>query len=108
MPYRRIGHDDIWVTDPDSPDYNQWRKMGEAKALYFEEMRRPDSLYEIGVVIGYNRNPAVRNLGSAIFFHVWRGKCKATSGCVALALENLLKILSWLEPLKHPMAVLGV
>ena len=60
----------------------------------FEEMRRTDSLYEVGIVIGHNRSPVVKGCGSAIFFHIWRGRGIPTSGCVAMAREDLLRILS--------------
>ncbi|MGA2108533.1 MAG: L,D-transpeptidase family protein [Syntrophorhabdales bacterium] len=108
MPYRRIEEGDVWVNDPASLDYNRWAKKGRTLALSFEEMRRKDGLYRIGVVIGYNRNPVKKGLGSAIFLHPWRGKGTATSGCVAMAEEDLLRILSWLEPSKEPKAILGV
>jgi L,D-peptidoglycan transpeptidase YkuD (ErfK/YbiS/YcfS/YnhG family) len=108
MPYRRIEEDDVWVNDPASPDYNRWAKKGRTLALSFEEMRRNDGLYRIGVVIGYNRDPVKKGLGSAIFLHPWRGEGMATSGCVAMAEGDLLRILSWLEPLKKPKVILGV
>ena len=107
MPYRRIEEDDVWVNDPASPDYNRWAKKGRTLALSFEEMRRSDGLYRIGVVIGYNRNPVKKGLGSAIFLHPWRREGAATSGCVAMAEGDLLGILSWLEPSKKPEAILG-
>ena len=108
MPYRRIEENDVWVIDPASPDYNEWRRKGETCASSFEEMRRPDGLYEVGIVIGYNRQPAERGLGSAIFFHVWRDRGTPTSGCVAMAKEDLLAVLSWLDPEKSPVAILGI
>jgi L,D-peptidoglycan transpeptidase YkuD (ErfK/YbiS/YcfS/YnhG family) len=95
------------VDDPASPDYNQWTKRGVTEALSFEELRRADGLYEIGVIVGYNRRPAKSGLGSAIFFHVWAGEGIPTSGCVATSREDLLTILSWLDPLKNPVAILG-
>ncbi len=107
MPYRRIGEDDVWVNDPASSDYNRWTKKGLTSARSFEKMRREDGLYKVGVVIGYNRNPVVKGLGSAIFLHLWRGKGVATSGCVAMAEQDLLRILSWLEPTSEPRAILG-
>ena len=108
MPYHRIEEDDVWVNDPASPDYNRWAKKGRSPALSFEEMRRKDGLYRIGVVIGYNRGPVRKGLGSAIFLHPWREKGTATSGCVAMAEGDLLRLLSWLEPSKKPKAILGM
>jgi L,D-peptidoglycan transpeptidase YkuD (ErfK/YbiS/YcfS/YnhG family) len=108
MPYRQIREDDIWVDDPASPDYNQWKKKGAVMTRSYEEMRRADGLYEVGIVIGYNRSPALSGRGSAIFFHIWQGRGIPTSGCVAMAREDLLRILSWLDPLKAPAAILGM
>lgn len=107
MPYRRIEEDDVWVDDPASPDYNAWTKKGRTLARSFEEMRREDGLYRVGVIIGYNRHPAEKGLGSAIFLHPWQGRGMATSGCVAMAEKDLLRILSWLDPEKKPVAILG-
>ena len=39
-----------------------------------ERMWREDGLYDLVVVIGYNVDPAVPGLGSAIFLHVQREK----------------------------------
>jgi L,D-peptidoglycan transpeptidase YkuD (ErfK/YbiS/YcfS/YnhG family) len=107
MPYLEIGDENVWVDDPASPDYNQWKTKGETKALSFEEMHRADGLYEVGIVVGYNRNPVVAGLGSAIFFHIWAGEGKSTSGCIGMSREDLLTVLAWLDPLKNPVAVLG-
>lgn len=108
MPYRHIEEDDVWVDDPASPDYNQWRKREATKALSYEELRRAGGLYEVGVAVGYNRNPVKPGLGSAIFFHVWAGEGTPTSGCVAMARGDMLTVLSWLDPLKNPVAILGL
>lgn len=107
MPYLQVSEEDIWVDDPNSPDYNRLMKIGETAAKSFEYMRRRDSVYSHGIVIEYNTKPVVRNLGSAIFVHVWSGRKIATSGCVALGEKNLLRILKWLDPDKTPTILLG-
>ena len=107
LAYRRIRHDDIWVDDPLSADYNRWTKKGKTGALSFEEMRRPDTLYRYGIVIAYNRNPVVKGLGSAIFLHVWQGCDVPTSGCVALAEKDLVAILARLDPSRQPLSLWG-
>lgn len=104
LPYRRTTDKDLWIDDPESPDYNKWVKA-PTKAKSFERMKRKDALYELGIVVGYNTSPVEKSLGSAIFFHVWRAPTSATAGCVAMAKEDLLQMVQALDPAKKPVAV---
>jgi L,D-peptidoglycan transpeptidase YkuD (ErfK/YbiS/YcfS/YnhG family) len=106
MVYRQALDDDVWVDDPDSPDYNRWVKRGETRAASFEWMRRQDGLYRYGVVIGYNTNPVIMGLGSAIFLHVWKGRDKPTAGCIAVSADDLVGILGRLDASQKPLAIL--
>jgi L,D-peptidoglycan transpeptidase YkuD (ErfK/YbiS/YcfS/YnhG family) len=106
MPYRQATNQDIWVDDPNSMDYNRWVRRGETDAASFEELRRKDNLYKYGIVIGYNRNPVVKGHGSAIFVHLWKNRETPTSGCIAMAEENLQQILTWLDPAQKPVIML--
>ena len=72
-----------------------------------EIMRREDGLYEMGVMIGHNPD-RVAGGGSCIFLHLWKGPGQGTSGCTALAAENVREIITWLDPGKEPRLVLGV
>jgi len=103
MPYRQAGADDLWVDDPNAPDYNQWVRQEETRAASYEKMRRDDDLYKYGLVIEYNTRPVIRDFGSAIFFHIWSGPGSTTAGCVAVSEENILKILAWLDPALNPV-----
>jgi L,D-peptidoglycan transpeptidase YkuD (ErfK/YbiS/YcfS/YnhG family) len=107
MPYRQITEDDLWVDDSHADDYNRWVKRGMTRASSFEVMKREDGLYKYGIVVEYNTNPVVKGYGSAIFFHIWRGKGKPTAGCVALSEETLTRILQWLNPAASPLVILG-
>jgi L,D-peptidoglycan transpeptidase YkuD (ErfK/YbiS/YcfS/YnhG family) len=107
MAYRQALDDDVWVDDTNSPDYNRWVRRGETSAASFEQMRRKDNLYKYGIVIGYNKNPVVKGRGSAIFFHVWKGREEPTAGCIAMPEESLLRILGWLDPSANPLVVIG-
>lgn len=107
MAYRQTGDDDVWVDDPCSPDYNTWQRASDTAQVSSEPMRRADSLYEYGLIIGYNRNPVTKGLGSTIFFHVWKGRGIPTSGCVAMARENMISILAWLDPSHYPLVAIG-
>jgi L,D-peptidoglycan transpeptidase YkuD (ErfK/YbiS/YcfS/YnhG family) len=59
-----------------------------------EALWRADNVYDVIVELGYNDDPIIPGLGSAIFMHVARPKYDSTEGCVALALEDLLTLLS--------------
>jgi L,D-peptidoglycan transpeptidase YkuD (ErfK/YbiS/YcfS/YnhG family) len=107
MPYWQITEDDLWVDDIHAEDYNRWVKRGMTRASSFEVMKREDGLYKCGIVVEYNTNPVVKGHGSAIFFHIWRGKGKPTAGCVALSEETLTRILRWLNPAASPLVILG-
>lgn len=107
MPYREVTENDLWVDDPEAQDYNKWVRRGETKARSFEELRRKDGLYRYGLVIGYNTDPVAAGRGSAIFLHVWKGRSSPTSGCVAMAEQNVLHILKWLDPAKKPLIIMG-
>ena len=61
--------------------------------------------YNHSVVIDYNRQPTRVRKGSAIFLHVDNGK--PTSGCVSIDQAQLVKIMQWLDPAKHPTILMG-
>jgi L,D-peptidoglycan transpeptidase YkuD (ErfK/YbiS/YcfS/YnhG family) len=103
--YRQATDSDFWVDDVRSLQYNQW-VSGTPAASSFERMKRPDDLYQYGIVIGYNANPVVPGAGSAIFMHVWRGYNSPTAGCVALNQRYLRKILRWLDQQYQPVIIL--
>jgi L,D-peptidoglycan transpeptidase YkuD (ErfK/YbiS/YcfS/YnhG family) len=107
MPYRQATEDDIWVDDVHAPDYNTWVKRGESSAASYEVMKRADHRYRHGIVIGYNRNPVIKGLGSAIFLHVWLENGVTTSGCVAVDEAELVRILAWLDPVKKPQLLMA-
>lgn len=107
MTYRRMTSDDIWVDDPDSPDYNRLTKKGMTAASSFEEMVLTDDRYKYGIVVEYNTDPVVNGAGSAIFIHVWKDGNTPTSGCVAMSEDNILKLIAWLDPAKKPLISIG-
>ncbi|MBN2507267.1 MAG: L,D-transpeptidase family protein [Verrucomicrobia bacterium] len=105
LAYRQATENDFWVDDPQSPQYNQW-VSGIPQARSFERMKRDDDFYRLGIVIDYNTAPVVPGKGSAIFLHVWAGPDVPTSGCVALAREDVIRLLGWLDRAQHPVIVL--
>jgi L,D-peptidoglycan transpeptidase YkuD (ErfK/YbiS/YcfS/YnhG family) len=108
MPYRQSLDDDIWVDDASADDYNRWTKKQETHAASFEIMRRDDNLYKYGIVINYNTDPVIKGNGSAIFLHIWKDESSPTAGCVAVAEENIIKLLGWLDPAASPLIITGI
>ncbi len=106
MPYRQAMKDDFWVDDVNSPFYNCW-VTGDVGAASVEKMRCNNDLYKYGVVVEYNTKPVIKGFGSAIFFHVWRKAGVPTAGCVAMSEKDIVKLITWLDPEKKPMAVMG-
>lgn len=86
---------DGWCDDPADPLYNRLVRLpydGRHEALW-----RADRVYDVIVVLGYNDDPVVPGLGSAIFLHVARPDYAPTAGCVALARADLLTILAGVD-----------
>lgn len=108
MPYRQAFSNDYFVDDPNSPSYNQWKRLnpGDDPRRYFnhaEHMRINGPQYDLGVVVNHNMNPVVPGDGSAIFMHVWSRPGVGTAGCTAMAAPNMRRLMSWLDPNKCPL-----
>jgi L,D-peptidoglycan transpeptidase YkuD (ErfK/YbiS/YcfS/YnhG family) len=58
------------------------------------------------VVINYNMSPTVPGKGSAFFLHETENT--PTEGCVSIPQGDLVRILGWLEPARHPRILLGL
>jgi L,D-peptidoglycan transpeptidase YkuD (ErfK/YbiS/YcfS/YnhG family) len=92
LPAGPIKQNSGWCDDPTKPSYN--------KAITFpfdgnaEHLWRDDHLYDVIVVLGHNDDPIVAGAGSAIFMHVAGEGYPPTEGCVALAMNDLLDVLS--------------
>ncbi|WP_010240965.1 L,D-transpeptidase family protein [Clostridium arbusti] len=105
--YKQLDNNDVWVDDPKSSYYNLYeRKPVNGRWNSAENLLAAGDLYSYAAVINYNsaRTPY---LGSAIFFHQWRGPGSGTSGCVAADRSNLLQMLRWLDPGKNPIIIMG-
>jgi L,D-peptidoglycan transpeptidase YkuD (ErfK/YbiS/YcfS/YnhG family) len=86
-----LSPDDGWCDDPAHPLYNTPVKL--PFAARHENLWREDHCYDLIIPLGYNDDPVVVGKGSAIFLHVMHDDGRATEGCIALKLEDLLALL---------------
>lgn len=92
LPVTPIAADDGWCDDPADGAYNRPVKLPYRART--ERLWRDDRLYDLLVVLGYNDDPAIAGAGSAIFLHVAAADYAPTEGCVALAPEDLRRVLA--------------
>jgi len=92
VPIEPIAPDDGWCDDPSHADYNRLIRLPHVAR--HEELWRPDSIYDLVGVLGWNDTPVVRGRGSAIFLHIARADYAPTEGCIALAPDDLRRVLA--------------
>ena len=108
LPYRQIVDQTECVDDPESHHYN--RVVGRLQVGIFdwkssEKMAEITPEYDLGVFVAYNSYPVVKGNGSCIFLHIWKDANTPTSGCTAMAREDLARVVNWLDPKKNPYLV---
>jgi L,D-peptidoglycan transpeptidase YkuD (ErfK/YbiS/YcfS/YnhG family) len=84
-----------WCDDPKSKKYNQLIKIPSNYS--HEKLYKKDNDYDLIAVLNYNKNPTIKNKGSAIFMHLTKNYKKKTAGCIGLKEKNLLKLLSLIK-----------
>jgi L,D-peptidoglycan transpeptidase YkuD (ErfK/YbiS/YcfS/YnhG family) len=72
---------------------------GDSEALWTE-----GNAYPSVAVVNFN-TPPTGAFGSGIFLHADTGA--PTTGCVSLPLADLDSVLTWLNPARHPVIVMG-
>jgi L,D-peptidoglycan transpeptidase YkuD (ErfK/YbiS/YcfS/YnhG family) len=92
MPIEPIAASDGWCDDPSDRQYNCFVHLPYDAG--HEELWRGDEVYDVMAVLGWNDSPVVKGRGSAIFLHVARSGYVPTEGCVALALQDLSRVLA--------------
>ncbi|PYJ11686.1 MAG: hypothetical protein DMF06_01890 [Verrucomicrobia bacterium] len=109
-PFHQVTTADAWVDDVTSPDYNRFVTIPDPAnpPPWFakQKMRHKDFAYRWLVEIRHNSDPPVPGAGSAIFFHIRRGVDRPSAGCTTMAEPELVKLVSWLRPSRHPCYVL--
>ena len=95
LPISPLAPHDGWCEAPEDPDYNRLVRLPHRATA--ESMWRDDHLYDVVVIVGYNDEPVIAGLGSAIFIHLARADFSPTAGCVALARPDLIEALAQLK-----------
>ena len=107
LPYLASSRKTEGIDDPTSRYYNKLvdrSKVGQIDWRSSEKMRRADVLYKWGVIVEHNP-AAVPSAGSCIFLHIWKNSSVATAGCTAMPESDLVRLLRWLDPARHPILV---
>lgn len=106
LPLLIIDQEMEWIDDSSSQFYNQCVTASQVvKDWNSSEKMYLEKLYRRGIVIEHNREPALPELGSAIFFHEWRSIKAPTAGCTALSKEDLERLFHWLDIQKKPTLI---
>tara|TARA_B100000963_G_scaffold278891_1_gene247332 strand:+ start:355 stop:879 length:525 start_codon:yes stop_codon:yes gene_type:complete len=90
-----------WCDDIDSKKYNQLVNLNPKFNYSYEKLHRCDDVYDIILELNYNKNPTIRNKGSAIFIHCSFNDLRNTNGCVALKKNNLIFIINNLQKINY-------
>jgi len=125
LPYTQFDRNDAWTYNPRRPaTYNifqtvdtSWRTYGS----YVERLWSYGKQYRYVAVLDYNlpsgpirrgpdgvrrtTQPADTKAGGGIFLHVTNGT--ATAGCVAIPQSVMRDVLTWLDPKRKPVIVVG-
>ncbi len=114
LPYRQITTRDLWFEDRHSKYYNQHRILDhEPKAAWEKkaQMRQNDHAHSLKLYIAHNDailgGKPIPGLGSAIFFHIWRGGgSRPTAGCTTMPETKLKELIARINPARHPVYIL--
>lgn len=96
LTFRALRENDGWCDAPDDSAYNRFIRL--PYPARHEALWREDGAYDIILVMSHNDSPPVSGLGSAVFIHVAQPDDRQTMGCVALAPEDMVKLLPRLSP----------
>ncbi len=97
----------ICVDDGSSSNYNKLVDKDTARHDYnsFEYMHLKKVYYKWGLFINHNSGKVVPGDGSCIFMHIWEDDHTGTDGCTAMAENEMVHVLHWIDAKKRPMLV---
>ena len=100
LAFRPMRKNDGWCDAPDDPAYNRLIRLpylSKGQEVSHEKLWREDGAYDVVLVMSHNDSPPVPGMGSAVFIHVAQPDDRKTLGCVALAPEEMVKLLPELK-----------
>ena len=105
-PYRRMTRFSRCVDDPGSRSYNRIVDRRKVPADYrsAERMKFPGGLYRYGIFVAHNPG-RIPGAGSCIFLHIRKPGGAPTVGCTAMRQKELVQIMRWLDPARHPLLI---
>ena len=83
-----------WSNNINDKSYN--KEINIKKNKGYEKLFRKDYKYDLFLVVKYNYNKTIRNLGSAIFIHLTKNY-KPTAGCIALKKKDFLILIKLIK-----------
>ena len=95
---RPLRPDDGWCDEKLDRNYNRPVRLPYTASA--ETLWRQDNLYDVILVMGFNDLPRVRGRGSCIFMHIARPGLTPTEGCVALAYDDLIRLIEARVPMR--------
>lgn len=107
LPYLTLSKQIEGIDDPNSRYYNKLMDRSKVAKIDWhssEQMRRDDVLYKWGVLVEHNPT-AIPDAGSCIFLHIWKNSSTPTAGCTAMPESDLVRLLRWLDPARHPILI---
>lgn len=108
-PYHQVTDRDAWIDDPKLAPlpYNHLYTLPPGAPLPpwwpKEHMHLDDAAYEWLVLIEHNYADPDPLAGNEIFFHVRRGEHYRTAGCTTMKVDDLERLIRWLEPGSNAM-----
>jgi len=108
FPYQQITEGLECVDDSASQHYNTLvdRQKLETRDWHSsEKMFAIKHDYRLGVFVEHNTTPRRRGCGSCIFLHIWGTPIEPTSGCTAMAPNEMEAIITWLRADAQPTLV---
>ncbi len=67
-------------------------------------MKFPSGLYRYGIFVAHNPK-RLPGAGSCIFMHIRKPDGTPTVGCTAMDEKELVRIMRWLDPDRHPLLI---
>ena len=103
----KVDQQTFCVDDSKSAYYNQIVKTDTVRKDWAsaETMRMKSDVYKYGIFVDYNIKPAIPEMGSCIFMHIWSGSASPTAGCTAMKEADILNLIDFLDKKKNPLLV---